>query len=136
MPTKTLGCWLEVKSSIGRWSGGHSPGGRCPTRHRVSGVSGAFSWSRRVFALAQMLVALVLPFPVCRSVNNAIMKTQDGDPRNTFCSRESGREGPSQSEILLLGHFREDGILYNPVLSQKGGLTNDGTNDVVLFFQH
>lgn len=34
MPTKTLGSWLEVKSSIGRWSGGHSPGGRCPTQHR------------------------------------------------------------------------------------------------------
>lgn len=75
---------------------------------RVPGVSGAFSWRAAVFSVAQMLVALVLPFPVCCYANNTIMKTQDGDKQNTFCSRESGREDQSQSDILLSGHFREE----------------------------
>lgn len=70
-----------------------------------------------VFPWVQALVALVLPsIPVRCYANNTITKTQHRNKRKTFCSRGSGREDQSQTDILLLDHFGEEWNSLNPGL--------------------
>ena len=126
-PHKPLTPWL--KGLLGRWSGASRPccprgcPGCCTTQHGL--VGGWWGGSEQcllleechVFPWVQALVALVLPsIPVRCYANNTITKTQHRNKRKTFCSRGSGREDQSQTDILLLDHFGEEWNSLNPGL--------------------
>lgn len=91
------------RACSGAGLGWHSPGGGgegCLTWHRDAWRMVHSPGELPSFPLGPDAGGCRPAIPVCCCANNMTVRTQDRDKQNTFCSRESRREGQSPSDIL------------------------------------